>query len=185
MSKWSLYKVCWQNESCLSSRSRWNPDEEESGSWQLPWSQGSYWCWWCWLWKSWNLIRPHTLDKESELDPRRGGEADRVVQDRAVALHVLLRLASHLGHNSVGIKIFPISKHSQLFFSWDCVKRHLTIKILRIQFYENRTTILPLSSWLLPLWQKDQPLAQHQSDSDTFCGESLLDFCFIWRGCKR
>ena len=48
-----------------------------------------------------------------------------------------------------------------------------------------RTTILPLSSWLLPLWQKDQPLAQHQSDNDTYCGESLLDFCFIWRGCKR
>ena len=94
--------MCWQNESCLSSRSRWNPDEEESGSWQLPWSQGSYWCWWCWFWKSWNLIRPHALDKESELDPRRCGEADRVVQDRAVALHVLLRLASHLGHNSVG-----------------------------------------------------------------------------------
>ena len=85
----------------------------------------------------------------------------------------------------LGIRIFPISKHSQLFFSWDCVKRHLTIKILRIQFYENRTTILPLSSWLVPLWQKDQPLAQHQSDNDTYCGESLLDFCFIWRGCKR
>ena len=70
-----------------------------------------------------NLIRPHALDKESELDPRRGGETDRVVQDRTMTLHVLLRLTSYLGHNSVGtlfaflgIQIFPISKYSQLYF---------------------------------------------------------------------